>query len=80
VLITSKIRFINQGLIPKEIYKKAEVLTSDIDIDDTEFVALAEHIKAKFWSGDKVLKDGLMKMGWNKFITTDELYNIITKR
>jgi predicted nucleic acid-binding protein len=54
-LITSRIRFINASLIPKEVYLKAEALTLKIDIDDTEFVALAEHAKAKLWSGDKHL-------------------------
>ncbi len=73
-LITDKIRFINIKLVSKESYKFAENLTFDIDIDDTEFIALTEHIKGKFWSGDKELQKGLLKKGWNKFISTDELY------
>ncbi len=79
VLITSRIRFINASLIPKEVYLKAEALTLKIDIDDTEFVALAEHAKAKLWSGDKALVKGLRKK-WDKFITTEELYNLLTIR
>jgi hypothetical protein len=43
-------------------------------------VALTEHIKGRLWSGDKELQKGLTKKGWNKFITTDELYERITKR
>ncbi|WP_115373959.1 PIN domain-containing protein [Adhaeribacter pallidiroseus] len=76
LLITNRIRFINVKLIPKEIYQKAVNLTIDVDIDDTEFVALTEHIKAKLWSGDKELFQGLRKKKWNKIITTDELYNL----
>jgi len=78
-LITSKIRFIHLKLIPKETYLKAEALTKDVDIDDTEFVALTEHAKAKLWSGDKELLKGLKKKKWNKFITTDELYKLNNK-
>jgi predicted nucleic acid-binding protein len=73
-LITNKIRFINLRLIPKESYEYAESLTKDIDIDDTEFVALTEHIKGKLWSGDKELQKGLNEKGWNKFISTEELF------
>ena len=78
-LITNKIRFINYNLIPIEIYNYAEELTRDIDIDDTEFVALTEHIKGKFWTGDKVLIKGLQKKNWNKFINIDELQLKIKK-
>jgi hypothetical protein len=44
---------------------------------DTEFVALTEHIRGKFWSGDKALQKGLKNKGWNKFISTDELSKMI---
>ncbi len=77
LLISNRIRFIRADLIPREIYRKAEELTKNIDIDDTEFVALTEHIKGKFWSGDKELREGLIIKKWNKFTTTEELYKLI---
>ncbi|WP_113922053.1 PIN domain-containing protein [Cognataquiflexum aquatile] len=76
-IFTRKIRFINLRLIPKNVFEKTLVLTEDVDIDDTEFVALTEHIKGKFWSGDKALQKGLKNKGWNRFITTDQLFGII---
>ena len=79
-LITNRIRIIDIRLVSKESYKHAEVLTVNVDIDDTEFVALTEHIRGKFWSGDRELQRGLMKKGWNKFITTDELYEKTIKK
>jgi predicted nucleic acid-binding protein len=78
-LITGKIRFVNPGFIPGEIYMKAELLTRHIDMDDTEFIALTEYMKARFWSGDKVLRNGLIKLGWNRFISLEELYQIISE-
>lgn len=80
LLFSNRIRFINVKLIPKEIYHKSESLTANIDIDDTEFVALTEHIKGKFWSGDKELRNGLIKKKWNKFISTDELFELIQRK
>lgn len=73
-LITSRIRFINPRLIPRTLYSRAEQLTHDVDIDDTEFIALTDHIKGKLWSGDKELQDGLVKKGWTKFVSTNELF------
>lgn len=77
--ITSRIRFINLKLIAKEAYRTAEALTQYVDIDDTEFVALTEHLRGKLWSGDKELQSGLSKKGWKKFITTNELIEIPQK-
>jgi predicted nucleic acid-binding protein len=74
-LITSRIRFINVRLISKEAYELAESLTKNVDIDDTEFVALTQHISGKLWSGDKELQNGLKKLGWGKFISTNELFS-----
>lgn len=72
-LMTKRIRFINVKLISKESYRLAESLTQDVDIDDTEFVALTEHLKAKLWSGDKELQKGLKKKGWGKFVSINDL-------
>jgi predicted nucleic acid-binding protein len=73
-LITHKIRFIDAKLIPEIVLIRTQELLQDIDIDDTEFVALADHIHGKLWSGDKVLHEGLKKKKWTKFISTTELY------
>ncbi len=79
-LIISKIKFISVQLIPRNLFNTAERLTSDIDIDDTEFVALTEHIRGKLWTGDKELIRGLKKKKWDKLISTVELYKLIVKR
>ncbi len=52
----------------------------NIDEDDCEFIALTSHIKGKFWSGDKELIRGLKKQKWEWFISTKELYEIMTKK
>jgi len=76
-LITDRIRFINVSIIPKVSYEKAESLASDIDEDDIEFIALVDHIKGRLWTGDKELRHGLEMKKWTRFITTDELFEII---
>ncbi len=78
-LFTTKIRFIDTKLIPNKILLESLYLTEDVDIDDTEFVALTNHIFGKLWSGDKALQSGLIAKGWNKFITTAELTKHLNK-
>ena len=79
-IITGKIRFIDANLIPSNIFITTQELLKDIDIDDTEFVALTSHMHGRLWSGDKILQHGLMQKGWTKFISTNELYSIIHKK
>jgi len=79
-LITSKIRFINAYLIPSAVFLAVQDLLVDIDIDDTEFVALTNHIHGRLWSGDKVLQNGLILKGWAKFISTSDLIQLINKK
>jgi len=79
-LIISRIRFIDVNLIPSSVLLNSQKLLENVDIDDTEFVALATHIHGRLWSGDKLLQNGLIKKGWNKFISTHELYQLIDKK
>ena len=51
--------FINEELIPLTDWKKAETLVTDIDLDDTDFVALTRYLKGGLWTGDKPLYEGL---------------------
>jgi predicted nucleic acid-binding protein len=79
-LITSRIKFIDANLIPSNVLRNSQKLLENIDIDDTEFVALATHIRGRLWSGDKVLQKGLIKKGWTKFVSTDELYQLMDSK
>lgn len=73
-LVTQNITFINEALIPETILLFAEQLVSDIDPNDTPFIALAKHLKARLWTGDKVLLDGLKAKKFRNLITTTELF------
>jgi predicted nucleic acid-binding protein len=78
-LLTKNINFINPSLIPKENFMVALNLTKNVDVDDTEFVALTDYLEGKLWTGDKKLISGMQKQNWNKFIGQRELlgYTII---
>ena len=71
--VLSKVKFINEEIIPAEIWLASEEITKGIDIDDTDFVALAKFLKATLWTGDKVLYKGLKKLDFKKLLSTTEL-------
>ena len=68
-----KIKFINEEIIPVETWLASEEITKDIDIDDTDFVALSKFLKATLWTGDKVLYDGLKEISFKKLLNTKEM-------
>lgn len=72
-LIYSKINFIDEKLIPKTILKTADELTREIDFDDAVFIALANHLNCKLWTGDKKLMNFLKMNGFKRIISTNEL-------
>src|SRR6056297_1382501 len=72
-LIYSKINFIDEKLIPKEILKTADELTREIDFDDAVFIALANHLNCKLWTGGKKLMNFLKMNGFKRIISTNEL-------
>lgn len=71
--VLSKLKFINEEIIPVETWLASERITKGIDIDDTDFVALAKFLKATLWTGDKVLYNGLRKLNFKKLLNTTEL-------
>ena len=73
-LILRNITILNHSIIPSEIYKNAELLCQDIDIDDAVFVAVSMFTKGVLWSGDMKLLNGLTHAGYKRLIKTDDLY------
>jgi predicted nucleic acid-binding protein len=74
--ITNQIILTNEALIPFEYWMKAANLVRDTDMNDIAFLALAELMGAKLWTGDKELLKGLVKKGFLNFTTTEELYQL----
>jgi predicted nucleic acid-binding protein len=72
-ILYTKINFIAEEFIPKEILAKADLLTKDVDYDDVMFIALSMHLDCKLWTGDKVLINAMNQKGFKKFISTQEL-------
>lgn len=63
-------------LIPESNWIKAEQLVLYVDAKDTPYVAFSMFFKCKIWSGDKVLRNGLINKGFRNVITTDELFEL----
>lgn len=61
--LLSKLTYYHLDLIPKEVYEQAYNICKDYDASDTPFVALAIHLEAKLWTGDKI-KNHLIKQGF----------------
>lgn len=77
MLITSKITFLNEVLIPKKETMLTHEFLKDIDIDDTPFVSLTKFLDGILWTGDKVLLEGLRAKNFVPTVTTFELFNLL---
>ena len=78
--VLSKLKFINEEIIPLEIWLTSENLLKAIYVDDTDFVALTTFLPARLWTGDKLLYNGLKKLNFKKVITTSELLALRSSR
>lgn len=74
--LLSRLKFINEEIIPVEIWLEAEKNTKDIDIDDIDFVALTKFLRATLWTGDKILYNGLKERNFIKTINTSGLQSL----
>ena len=73
----SQITVIPKFVISKESYQKAFSLCNNIDPKDTPFVSLAIDLNLPLWTNDKKLIDGLLKKGFSKIVTTEEIFKLI---
>ena len=71
--IFAQINFINEELIPVKTWLAAEELVTDIDLDDSDFVALTKHLRGFLWTGDKELYNGLKKKNFKRVYNATEL-------
>lgn len=72
----TKLTFINEELIPQRDWEKAETLVADIDLDDTDFVALTKHLKGSLWTGDKRLYDGLKSKRFRSVYNSQDILKL----
>ena len=73
-LVLRNIKILHHKVIPPKLYQKAEKLCHSIDLDDTPFIAITEYTQSKLWTGDKALINGLTKKGYDRVISTDDLF------
>jgi predicted nucleic acid-binding protein len=76
-LLESRIFFMDEELLPTSIIAEARTWVSDIDYDDFAFVAIAAHLDARLWKGDKKLANGLRQKDYNRLVTTADLCHIV---
>jgi predicted nucleic acid-binding protein len=71
-----RMAFLNEEIIPQNIWLMAEKLVMDIDIDDIDFVAITQFLEGTLWTGDKELYEGLKRKGFNKVLNTTEMLQV----
>ena len=77
--LLAKLNFVNEELIPADIWQKSEGLVADIDEDDIDFVALTSFLKSALWTGDKILYDGLKAKHFRTIYNTEDLMKLRNK-
>ena len=78
--VLSKLKFINEAIIPEETWLASEEIVKGIDTDDVDFVALTKFLRATLWTGDKILYNGLKMKGFKRVVNTQELLDLRTSK
>ncbi len=76
--VLSKLKFIDEAIIPQNIWLASEEICKDIDTDDVDFIALTKFLKGTLWTGDKILYNGLKKKDFKRVLNTQELLELRT--
>jgi predicted nucleic acid-binding protein len=71
-----RLKFVDEDSIPETIWKKSLNLTKDIDVNDTDFVALTLYLKGILCTGDKELYTGLKNQNFKEVCNTFDLVSL----
>lgn len=74
--VLKNIALISPEAVSEIYWDKAFELASNVDEDDTPFLATAISIGATIWTGDKKLINGLRAKGFQDIYSTAELYEL----
>ncbi len=66
-ILIKRLTLFKEDLIAQEHRVAAYVLCADIDASDTPHVALTLELNGVLWTGDKILKAGLQRKGFDQF-------------
>jgi predicted nucleic acid-binding protein len=66
--LIERIKFVVPEAVDFQHHLAAFEICKGVDPKDTPYVALALHLNAKLWSGDKKLREGLLAKGVDVFI------------
>ena len=75
--ILTRIKFINEKHIPRDIFNKSYKMCKSIDEKDTPFVALTLFLNGTLLTGDKKLIKGLKDKGFINVIELKYILNMI---
>ena len=76
----SEIVVIPKFAISKQNYREALSLCADVDVKDTAYLALSIELDIPLWTNDKKLILGLTKKGFEKIITTEEIFKLTLEK
>ena len=72
-LVHTRISFIDDAQIPIHLYSASARLVRDVDVYDVQFVALAQYLELKLWTGDLKLYRHLLRQGFEAVVTFEEV-------
>jgi predicted nucleic acid-binding protein len=75
--ILTRIKFINENHIPRNIFNKAYKICKAIDEKDTPFVALSLFLNGTILTGDKKLIKGLKDSGFTNVMELKDILNML---
>ena len=78
--ITSRIKFVDEVILSDKTIEEAADLVAEIDVNNALFIALANHLNSKLWTGDRKLLGGLKQKNYLKVLSTNDLYEIFIQK